>query len=105
MGPIVTAGGAGQGYLRAAALRLKIDEEAREVNALQYGDAPSANLLDRVRATLDRAKEFDETFKDYLQEGLYSNPKNLHRLYRSRLRLLRSYSGLWLIYDQFAEHE
>jgi hypothetical protein len=92
-------------YLRAAALRLKIDEEAREVNALQYGDAPSANLLDRVRATLDRAKEFDETFKDYLQEGLYSNPKNLHRLYRSRLRLLRSYSGLWLIYDQFAEHE
>lgn len=92
-------------YLRAAALRLKIDEEARELAAIAHSDSPNRSLLEKIEATLDRSKEFDDTFKDYLQEGIYSNPKNLHRLYRSRLRLLRAFSGLWLIYDQYADHE
>lgn len=90
-------------YLRAAALRLRIDEEARELAELHAGSAPTPSVLDRIKTTLDRSKEFDDTFKEYLQEGIYSNPKNLHRLFRSRLRLLRAFSGLWLIYDQFAE--
>lgn len=90
-------------FLRGAALRLRIDEEAREL--AEAKDRPSPAQLDRIRITLDRAKEFDDTFKDYLQEGIYSSPKNIHRLYRSRLRLLRAYSGLWLVYDQYAESE
>lgn len=91
-------------FLRAAALRLKIDEEAREIADMKDVNPPPA-LLEKVRVTLDRAKEFDDTFKDYLQEGIYSSPKNIHRLYRSRLRLLRAYSGLWLVYDQHSPQE
>lgn len=89
-------------FLRAAALRLKVDEEARELVESKES-TPAAGLMERIQQTLDRAKEFDETFKEYLQEGIYSSPKNIHRLYRSRLRLLRAYSGLWLVYDQHAE--
>ena len=38
---------------------------------------------------------------DFLHEAVYySNPKILHQLYRSRFRLLRGFSGLWLIYDR-----
>lgn len=92
-------------YLRAAALRMRTDEEARELASIPPGQQPSTALLDRVRDTLDKAKEFDDQFKDLLSEGMYSNPKNLHRLYRSRLRLMRGFSGLWLIYDQFADHD
>jgi hypothetical protein len=92
-------------YLKAAALRIKSDEEARELADLRPGEQPSANLLTRVQQSLDRAKQFDDLFRTFLSEGMYSNPKNLHRLYRSRLRLMRGFSGLWLIYDQFAEHD
>ena len=91
-------------FLRSAALRLRIDEEARVLADIKSG-TPTKEQLKTTQTTLDRAKEFDETFKEYLQAGIYSNPKNIHRLYRSRLRLLRAYSGLWLIYDQFAVHD
>lgn len=92
-------------YLRAAALRMRTDEEARDLAQLPSGSRPTPEKLDQVRKTLDRAKEFDDLFKDLLSEGMYSNPKNLHRLYRSRLRLMRGFSGLWLIYDQYADHD
>ena len=43
----------------------------------------------------------DEHFNDFLHEAVYySNARILHQLYRSRFRLLRGFSGLWLIYDQ-----
>lgn len=87
-------------YLRAAALRLRIDEEAQRLSALPPGARPEGELLEGIKASLDRAKELDLQFKDFLQEGIgLSNSRNLHRLYRSRLRLLRGFSGLWLIYD------
>jgi hypothetical protein len=93
-------------YLRAAALRLKIDEEARELAACQFSaEEPPRFLLDKVRATLDRGKEFDEFFKELLQDLLHANPNRLHRIYRSRMRLLRSFSGLWLLYDHFAQDD
>jgi hypothetical protein len=93
-------------YLRAAALRLKIDEEARELAVCQNSGAePPRFLLDKVRATLDRGKEFDELFKELLQDLLHSSPTRLHRIYRSRIRLLRNFSGLWLLYDGFVQDE
>lgn len=89
-------------YLRAAALRIRIDEEARELADSKA--QPGSTILQRVRNTLDRAREFDEAFKLYLQEQMQANSANTHHIYRSRLRLLRAYSGLWLLYDQHQEH-
>jgi len=89
-------------YLRAAALRLKVDEEATILaTAMAAGVRPEPELLARAKRSLDLAKELDEQFGDFLQEAVYySNRRILHQLYRSRFRLLRGFSGLWLIYDR-----
>lgn len=89
-------------YLRAAALRIKVEEEATILaTALAAGVRPEQELLVRAKKSLDLAKEFDEQFGDLLQEAMYySNRRILHQLYRSRFRLLRGFSGLWLIYDR-----
>jgi hypothetical protein len=89
-------------YLRAAGLRLKVDEEATIMaTAMAAGVRPEAELLARAKKSLDLAKELDEQFGDFLQEAVYyANRRILHQLYRSRFRLLRGFSGLWLIYDR-----
>ncbi len=89
-------------YLRAAALRLKVDEEATILaTAMAAGVRPEPELLTRAKESLDLAKELDERFGDFLQEAVYyGNGRILHQLYRSRFRLLRGFSGLWLIYDR-----
>lgn len=90
-------------YLRAAALRIRIDDQASAIALVEARTQPDRLLLSEVKDSLDRSKELDQRFKEFLHEGLcYSSQKNLHRLYRSRLRLLRSFSGLWLVYDAFA---
>lgn len=91
-------------YLRAAALRIKVDEEATILaTSMAAGVKPEQELLSRAKTSLDSAKELDEQFGDLLQEAVYyANRKILHQLYRSRFRLLRGFSGLWLIYDRQA---
>ena len=91
-------------YVRAAALRTKIDEEATLLAASRgAGVASPSDLLTRAKASLDCAKELDEEFNELLHEAVYyTNARLLHQLYRSRFRLLRGFSGLWLIYDQKA---
>ena len=89
-------------YLRAAALRIKVDEEATILaTAMASGVKPEPELLSNAKRSLDAAKELDEQFGDLLQEAVYyANRRILHQLYRSRFRLLRGFSGLWLIYDR-----
>jgi hypothetical protein len=89
-------------FLRAAALRIKVDEEATILATTLAAEVrPDAELLAKAKQSLDTAKELDEDFGDFLHEAVYySNPKFLHQLYRSRFRLLRGFSGLWLIYDR-----
>ncbi len=89
-------------YLRAAALRMKVDEEATIMaTAMAGGVRPEQELLARAKRSLGLAKELDEQFNDFLQEAVYyANRRILHQLYRSRFRLLRGFSGLWLIYDR-----
>lgn len=89
-------------YVRAAALRMKIDAEATILATARNGGVhPDQELLSEVARSLDCAKELDALFGDFLHEAVYySNPKILHQLYRSRFRLLRGFSGLWLIYDR-----
>jgi hypothetical protein len=88
--------------VRAGALRIKVDEEATILaTAMAAGVRPEAELLQKAKHSLDLAKELDELFGDFLQEAVYfSNRKILHQLYRSRFRLLRGFSGLWLIFDR-----
>ena len=89
-------------YLRAAAVRLKVDVEATAMaSALSAGVHAEQELLARAKRSLDWAKELDEHFSDFLHETVYfTNPRLVHQLYRSRFRLLRGFSGLWLIYDR-----
>ncbi len=89
-------------FVRGAALRLKIDEEATILaTAISAGARPEAELLAKAKKSLDLAKNIDEQFGDLQQEAVYySNRRVLHQLYRSRFRLLRGFSGLWLIYDR-----
>ena len=91
-------------HVRAAALRVKVDEEATILaTAIAAGVHPEATLFTRAKQSLDLAKELDALFADFLQEAVYySNRQILHQLYRSRFRLLRGFSGLWLIYDRGA---
>jgi hypothetical protein len=89
-------------YLRAAALRIKVDEEATMLAASIGAGVPGeADVFASAKESLDCGKELDQQFNDFLHEAVYySNPKILHQLYRSRFRLLRGFSGLWLIYDR-----
>lgn len=89
-------------YVRAAAVRLKVDEEATILaTAIAAGVRPEPELLALAKRSLDLAKELDVAFGDFLQEAVYyTNRRILHQLYRSRFRLLRGFSGLWLIYDR-----
>ena len=72
-------------YVRAAALRLKIDEEATILaTAISAGAQPEAQLLAKAKKSLDLAKALDEQFGDLQQEAVYySNRRILHQLYRS----------------------
>jgi len=89
-------------HVRAAALRIKVDEEATIMaTAIAASVHPEPLLLARAKQSLDLAKELDALFADLLQEAVYyTNRQILHQLYRSRFRLLRGFSGLWLIYDR-----
>jgi hypothetical protein len=89
-------------FVRAAALRMKIDEEATMLaTSRAAGVPPESEVLTKAKASLDCAKELDEEFNTLLHEAVYyTNARLLHQLYRSRFRLLRGFSGLWLIYDQ-----
>lgn len=90
-------------YLRAAAIRIRIEEQASAFALSAKNSTPDGLLLAEVKESLDRAKELDLRFKDFLSEGIATpTQKALHRLYRSRLRLLRGFSGLWLVYDSYA---
>ncbi|HKO56661.1 MAG TPA: hypothetical protein VJ276_12350 [Thermoanaerobaculia bacterium] len=89
-------------FLRAAALRVKVDEEATIIaTAMAAGVRPEAEILASAKLSLDCAKELDEHFNDFLHEAVYdTHARFVHQLYRSRFRLLRGFSGLWLIYDR-----
>lgn len=91
-------------YLRAAALRLRINVEARELAQRMDGVRMDQNFLIRVKATLAAAERLDGLFGSMIQGvGNRWRPDDLRRMHRSRIRLFREFSGLWLLYDQFME--
>lgn len=89
-------------YVRSAALRIRADEEATILSTVaSAGVKPEPALMQRISRSLKLAKELDESFSDLQQDSVYYLDRNIVRqIYRSRFRLLRTFSGLWLIYDQ-----
>ncbi|MBI2213766.1 MAG: hypothetical protein HYU52_08975 [Acidobacteria bacterium] len=86
-------------FLRGAALRMMVEDQAQEVLGGRRRD--DAGFLEEIASTLSRAKEIDIAFGESLNDSpLGLSPKLVHRLYRSRLRLMRAFSGLWLLYDK-----
>lgn len=84
-----------------AALRLRADEEAREIDRLsKRGSERLAEVLEQATQTLQRAQDLDRRFTWLIEDALYrGETQHLDRLYRSRFRLLRAYAGLWLIHN------
>ena len=90
-------------YVFSAALRIRMDEEAKKL--LELADARKG--LDEgilcAAKSLARAKEYDEKFQWFIDEALYSGLGNqLSELYRSKFRLMRAFSGLWLLYNKLS---
>ncbi len=88
--------------VQAAALRIRMDEEAREIDRLhRRGSDHLAETLERGSQSLQRASEIDRRFGWLVDDALYRGDTNhLEQLYRCRFRLLRAYSGLWLIHNE-----
>jgi hypothetical protein len=89
-------------YLQTAALRVRIDEEAREIDRLRSRDRDRLELfLERASQTLQRAAEMERRFHWFIDDALYrSDTENFDPLHRTRFRLLRAYSGLWLLHNE-----
>ena len=89
-------------WVHGAALRVRMDEEAREIDRLQKrGSERLAEVLERSGQSLLRAGELERRFQWFIDDALYrGDTEYLQHLYRSRFRLLRAYSGLWLIHNE-----
>lgn len=88
--------------VQAAALRIRMDEEAHEIERLQrLGSGHLADLLERVTQSLQRAAELERRFDWFVDDALYrGDTAHLEPLYRCRFRLLNAYSALWLIHNE-----
>ena len=87
--------------VQAAALRIRMDDEAREIDRLhRRGSEHLAETLERASQSLQRASEIERRFSWVVDDALYrGDTEFLEPLYRCRFRLLRAYSGLWLIHN------
>jgi hypothetical protein len=88
--------------VQAAALRIRLDDEAREIDRLaKRGSEHFPEALERASQSLQRAAELDRRFGWFVDDALYrGDTEHLEKLYRCRFRLLRAYSGLWLIHNE-----
>ncbi|HEX7579132.1 MAG TPA: hypothetical protein VF580_03965 [Thermoanaerobaculia bacterium] len=94
-------------FLDAAALRLRIDEEARFLRDPRVDQEPKADMerrLSEAGRCLIRSQELDRTFRQELEEASgVEESERLNELHRSRFRLLRGFSGLWLLHNQLVQ--
>lgn len=88
-------------YFDGAVLRLRIDEEALKLKAAPGGTI--GDLLLSSGQCLVKSQESDRRFRQALEEAVGSAPpETLNELNRSRFRLLRAFSGLWLLHNAHA---
>jgi hypothetical protein len=85
--------------LRAVALRLKAEEETGALRS-SAGAPPSADLLRSAKATLGRVPSLDASLSSIIDESEAVNSSEEIRSWtRTRFRLLRATSDLWLMQD------
>jgi hypothetical protein len=91
-------------FLDSAALRLRMDEEARILREPRFDQEPKAEAEKRLAQAgrcLVRAQELDRLFRAEIEDAVgIEESELLHELYRSRFRLIRAFSGLWLLHNQ-----
>lgn len=86
-------------YIEGAALRLLVDDIAQLLKA-PSADMAAAGELDKAGECLVRAQDLDRRFRQALEAtGPGGPPERLNELTRSRFRLLRAFSGLWLLHN------
>lgn len=89
--------------LEAAALRLRINQEAAEITELLDESAVTkdAPVFGRARSTTKVADAYVQRFGAYvdaaIQDGAFGEAQQLQLL---RMRLIRDYSGLWLLVNR-----
>ena len=85
--------------LRAVALRLKAEEEIGALRAAA-GTPPSADLLRAAKATLGRVPTLDASLSSIVDEAeAVNSTEEIRSWTRTRFRLLRASSDLWLMQD------
>jgi hypothetical protein len=86
-------------YIEGAALRLMVDDIATRLKS-PSGEPADAGDLDKAGECLGRAQDLDRRFRQALEAtGQEGPPEHLNELTRSRFRLLRAFSGLWLLHN------
>mgnify|MGYP001816506956 FL=1 len=88
-----------QFFLASAALRVKMEEERREIIRLAESSKPDRlfEMLERSAGSLDRAREVERRFLWFIDDMVYrADTESLEQIYRSRFRFLYAFAGLWL---------
>jgi hypothetical protein len=88
-----------QFFLTSAALRVKMEEERREIERLAVASNPDRlfEMLETSASSLDRAREVERRFLWFIDDMLYrADTESLEQIYRSRFRFLYAFAGLWL---------
>jgi len=88
-----------QFFLTSAALRVKMEEERREIERLARNSKPDRlfEMLESSASSLDRAREVERRFLWFIDDMLYrADTESLEQIYRSRFRFLYAFAGLWL---------
>ena len=86
-------------FLTSAALRVKMEEERKEIQRLASSSKPDHlfELLENSAGSLDRAREVERRFSWFIDDMLYrADTDRLEQIYRSRFRFLYAFAGLWL---------
>jgi hypothetical protein len=89
-------------FFNGAVLRQRMDEEAQKLRDLvsEVGESSaSENTLAAAGKCLVRAREVDGLFRKALAAAESEGGEPWSNLTRSRFRHLRTFAGLWLLYD------
>ena len=90
-------------FLTSAALRVKMDEERKDIVRLEDADNSDRlfEILDHSAQSLERARDTDRRFQWFIDDMLFrGETTRLENIYRSRFRFLHAYSGLWLAHQR-----
>jgi len=86
-------------FFESALVRIRIDEEAQQLRGAESNGALPQHLATSAQC-LVRAQDLDRRFRAELDVVTKEQaPERVKEVNRSRFRLLRSFSGLWLLHD------